>query len=122
LRTTTILFPSARFSIEKVLPNRAMLFGTCREAGRPSDRDEAVAHRFYGLPERGEKRDIRGTIGSNLDPPSRGATPCWHSVHFAAGTYTLSAVTSSAFGTSVSNLTCWRVGFLSALARNVSLY
>jgi hypothetical protein len=39
-----------------------------------------------------------------------------------AGTYTLSAVTSSAFGTSVSNLTCRRVGFLSALARNVSLY
>ena len=45
-----------------------------------------------------------------------------HSVHFAAGTYTLSAVTSSVFGTSVSNLTCRWVGFLSALARKVSLY
>ena len=43
-------------------------------------------------------------------------------IHFTAGTYTVSAVTSSAFGTSVSNLTCWRVGFLSALAINVSLY
>jgi hypothetical protein len=34
-----------------VLLERRQMFGTCRNDGRPGDRDEAAAHRFYGLPE-----------------------------------------------------------------------
>jgi hypothetical protein len=45
--------------IRKCCRNSAQLSGTCRDAGRPGDRDEAAAHRFYGLLERGEKRGAR---------------------------------------------------------------
>ena len=32
-----------------MLPNAVQLFGTCRDAGKPSDHDEAAAHRSFGL-------------------------------------------------------------------------
>src|SRR6266481_2748994 len=92
-------------------------------AGRPTDLATVTKlPRTASTVCRSEARGV--TFATRSDPISirlrealrRVGTP----VHFAAGTYTLSAVTSSAFGTSVSNLTCWRVGFLSALARNRS--
>jgi hypothetical protein len=45
--------------IRKCCRNAGQLLGTCRDAGRSNDRDEAAAHRFYGLLERGEKRVAR---------------------------------------------------------------
>jgi len=42
-----------------VLLKRRQLFGTCRNAGRPGDRDETAARRFFSLLERGEKRVTR---------------------------------------------------------------
>src|ERR1700730_13777308 len=52
--------------------------------------------------------------GQSIARLKAGATETY-SNYFAAGTYTRSAVTSSAFGTSVSSLTCRNEGFLSGL-------
>lgn len=54
------------------------LFGTCRDAVRPGDRDEAAAHRFCGLLERG-KIEQQGPRAGLIGVPgfrSRWIMPC----------------------------------------------
>jgi hypothetical protein len=50
---------NAAFLFEGAAETPRQLFGPCRDAGKPGDRDEAAAHGFFGLLERGEKRVAR---------------------------------------------------------------